>query len=46
MEKENDSKIIEARVMDLIHDTSPHNALSTHEVSNRLNQWFNSYHLD
>ena len=46
MEKGNNSKIIEAKVMDLAHDTFPHDALSICEVSNQMIKWFKRYHPD
>ena len=46
MKKGNNSKIIEARVMNFAHDTPPHDALTVCEVSNQLIWWFKRYHPD
>ena len=46
MEKGNNSKVIEDRVMDLVHDTLLHDALSIYEVSSQLVRWFKRYDPD
>ena len=46
MKKGNNSKIIEARVMNLADDTPPDDALTVCEVSKQLIWWFKRYHPD